>query len=89
VPAARRLRPLERAEGVAHDAAVPWRELVEPTFVAGLLLQLPFAAAGYLIARLLLRGSDAVRRLKFGNSPVCHVNDHIRAGMLTRYRVDA
>lgn len=54
---------LELLEGVAHRGGVPWHELLEPTFAIGLLLQLPFAAAGYVVARLLLRISDAVRQL--------------------------
>jgi hypothetical protein len=51
---------------------VPWSELVEPTFLVGLLLLLPFAAAGYLAARALLRASDAVRRLIARRPPARH-----------------
>ncbi len=48
-------------EGVLHRGAVPWGEALEPAFVVGLALQLPFALAGYLVARLLLRVSDGLR----------------------------
>ena len=54
---------LELLEGVLHRGAVPWGELLEPTFLVGLVLQLPFAAAGYLVARLLMRAGDALRAL--------------------------
>jgi hypothetical protein len=35
--------------------SVPWWMVEQPTFRVGLLLQLPFAALAYLVARLLLR----------------------------------
>jgi hypothetical protein len=37
---------------IAHGA--PWTLAVDPTFVAGLCLQAPFALAAYLVARLLV-----------------------------------
>lgn len=63
---------LELLEGVLHEGGFPWDELVDPAFLAGLALQLPVAAAGYLVARLLLRAGDAVRRLllRRGAAPV-------------------
>jgi hypothetical protein len=54
---------LEASEGLLHRGTVPWGEALEPTFLVGLALQLPFALAGYLVARLLLRLSDDVRTL--------------------------
>jgi len=36
-------------------SALPWWMFEQPTFRAGLLLQLPFAALAYVVARLLLR----------------------------------
>jgi hypothetical protein len=54
---------LELAEGLLHGGRVPLGTLHEPTFVVGLLLQLPFAAAGYACARALNRLSDGVRGL--------------------------
>jgi hypothetical protein len=41
----------------------PWDAATQPTFVVGLLLQLPFAAAAYLLARLLLRAVRSLGRL--------------------------
>lgn len=40
-----------------HTGTLGWRVVLAPTFVPGLLLQLPFAAAAYLVARLLLRAA--------------------------------
>jgi hypothetical protein len=42
---------------------MPWDPDARRTFAAGLALQLPFALAGYLLARLLLRLSDGVHGL--------------------------
>ena len=38
-----------------HTGTFGWHAFLAPTFVPGLLLQLPFAAVAYAIARLLLR----------------------------------
>ena len=54
---------LEAGEGMAHHGGLPWGEFADSAFVVGLGLQLPFAAAGYLLARLLLRATDLVRQL--------------------------
>jgi hypothetical protein len=43
----------EHVERLAHTGEVPWL-LTEPAFLAGLLLQLPFALAAWWLARLLL-----------------------------------
>jgi hypothetical protein len=39
---------------------MPWHELVQPTFLVGIALQLPFGALAYIAARLLLRGAARV-----------------------------
>jgi hypothetical protein len=54
---------LELVEAAVSHGTVPWSEAVRPTFLFGLVLQLPIALAGYALARLLLRASDAVRSL--------------------------
>jgi hypothetical protein len=53
----------EHFERLLHDGTFPWDAVAEPTFVAGLLLQLPFAAAAFVAARLLLRVVRALGRL--------------------------
>jgi hypothetical protein len=40
-----------------------WQAVESPTFVPGLVLQFPFAAAAYLVARLLSRTASAVGRI--------------------------
>jgi hypothetical protein len=50
----------EHFERLVHDGGFPWHTAVVPSFLAGLLLQAPFAIAAYLLARLLLH---AVRLL--------------------------
>ena len=52
----------EHIERLAHDGTVPWLA-GEPTFLAGLALQLPFALAAYLVARLLLRVARSIARV--------------------------
>ena len=47
----------EHVEYVAAHGHMPWTLVANPVFLAGLLLQLPFAVAAYAAARLLL---DAV-----------------------------
>ena len=54
---------LELLEALLHRGHVPADLVVEPALVVGLGLQFPFALAGYLVARLLLRLSDGVRGL--------------------------
>lgn len=56
--------------GEALAASEPsWSELHEPTFLAGLALQLPVALVGYLLARALLRLSDDLRERVLGRQP--------------------
>jgi hypothetical protein len=45
-----------------HTGTFGWRAILAPTFVPGLLLQLPFALAAYVAARLLLRAAEHVGR---------------------------
>ncbi len=52
----------EHFERLAETGGFPWTAVLEPTFVAGLGLQLPFAVAAYLLARLLLRAARSVGR---------------------------
>ena len=40
--------------------SLPWWFVVQPTFRVGLLLQLPFGLAVYLMARLLLRATEQI-----------------------------
>ncbi len=54
---------LELMEALLHRGHVPAELGFEPAFLAGLVLQIPFALTGYLVARLLLRLSDSVRTL--------------------------
>ena len=52
----------EHAELWLYSGVVPWREFAAPTFLPGLLLQLPFAALAYVVARLLLRTAERIGR---------------------------
>ena len=53
----------EILERSLHTGTFVWQAVESPTFVPGLLLQLPFAAAAYVVARLLLRTVSAVGRI--------------------------
>jgi hypothetical protein len=52
----------EHLERWLYSGVVPWHEFAAPTFLPGLLLQLPFAALAYLVARLLLRTAERIGR---------------------------
>ena len=52
----------EILERSLHAEAFVWRAVESPTFVPGLLLQLPFALLAYLIARFLLRVAQVAGR---------------------------
>jgi hypothetical protein len=52
----------EHFERLAHDGAFPWGAAGERTFVVGLALQVPFALAGLVVARLLLRVARSLGR---------------------------
>lgn len=74
----RRLRPLpawafallplvafavqEHLERWLVSGAAPWHAAAAPTFLPGLVLQLPFAALAYIAARLLLRAAERLGR---------------------------
>lgn len=53
----------EILERSLHTGTFVWQAVEAPTFLPGLALQLPFAAAAYVTARLLLRTATAVGRL--------------------------
>lgn len=53
----------EHVETVLRTGAAPLGTLLEPGFVPGLVLQIPFALAAYAIARALVRLADGVRAL--------------------------
>jgi hypothetical protein len=53
----------EHVETVLHTGALPLGTAIEPTFLPGLLLQIPFALAAYAVARALVRLADGVRAL--------------------------
>jgi len=44
------------------SSSFPWWMVLQPTFRVGLLLQLPFGLAAYMMAKLLLRAADRVGR---------------------------
>ena len=50
----------EHLERLFSEGSFPWNAALEPTFVVGLLLQLPSAFLAYRLVRLLLRGADAL-----------------------------
>lgn len=60
----------EHLETVLRTGAAPIGTVLEPTFLPGLLLQIPFAVAGYLIARALVKLADGVRALVGGRRRV-------------------
>jgi len=53
----------EHLELGLHSGAVPLAAVLEPTFLPGLVLQVPFALAAYVLARLLIGLADGVRGL--------------------------
>jgi hypothetical protein len=53
----------EHVETLFRTGAAPIGTVVEPTFLPGLALQIPFAIAAYAIARALIRLADGVRAL--------------------------
>ncbi len=54
---------LELAEAASSGEALGLHWLAEPAFALGLALQVPVGAGAYVLARLLLRISDRIRRL--------------------------
>lgn len=59
----------EILERSLHTGTFVWQAVESPTFLPGLVLQLPFAALAFVVARLLLRTAKSVGRL-FGRRPV-------------------
>jgi hypothetical protein len=53
----------EHVETALRTGAPPFGTVLEHTFIPGLLLQVPFALAGYAMARALIRLADGVRGL--------------------------
>jgi hypothetical protein len=53
----------EHVEAYLHGGGIPIGTVLEPAFLPGLALQLPFALGAYLLALALLRAADGVRRL--------------------------
>lgn len=52
----------ETLELSLHTGTFAWRAVLAPTFVPGLLLQLPVAFLTYLVARFLLRAAERIGR---------------------------
>lgn len=53
-----------------HTGTFAWHAVLAPTFVPGLLLQLPFALLAYVVARALLRAAARIGRALAGAIPV-------------------
>ena len=51
----------EHLERLEHQVQFPWHALVEPTFLPGLVLQLPLGILAYVVARLAARCGEARR----------------------------
>jgi hypothetical protein len=56
----------EHAERLLHDGTFPWSTAIQPAFLLGLALQLPFTLAAYLFARGLLAAADRLGRALAG-----------------------
>ena len=69
----------ELVERWFYGASFPWWMVLQPTFRVGLLLQLPFGLAAYLVARLLLRVADDVGRALAGRRNVPQAVGLLRA----------
>jgi hypothetical protein len=63
----------EYLERSLHAGAFAWHAAAAPTFLPGLLIQLPFALAGWLVARLLLRAAVHAGRAFAAQRPPRHV----------------
>jgi len=48
----------EHIERLLHDGTFPVSAALEPTFLVGIALQVPFALAALLVARMVLRAAD-------------------------------
>src|SRR5207247_6424187 len=52
----------EHLERLVHTGRVPWNVALDPVFVIGLALQLPFGLAAYVLGRFALMVSEKVGR---------------------------
>jgi Zn-dependent protease with chaperone function len=59
----------EHLERLLHTGDLPLGAALEPTFLVGLVLQLPFSLAAYACARLLLAAADRLGRALAGRPP--------------------
>ena len=59
----------EHVERLAHTGQMPWAAAVQPSFLVGLALQLPFALAALLIAWALDSAAHAVGRALAAAAP--------------------
>jgi hypothetical protein len=50
----------EHLERLVHNGAMPWQLVLAASFITGLLLQVPFALAAYVVARLLVGAARTV-----------------------------
>jgi hypothetical protein len=60
----------ELLERLFLSGRFPWWMVLQPTFRLGLLLQLPFALAAFLLAKLLLRSANRVGASLRGSAPL-------------------
>jgi hypothetical protein len=59
----------EHLERLLHAGELPVSAALEPTFLIGLALQLPFALAALMIARMLVHAADEVARALVADPP--------------------
>ena len=62
----------ELLERSLYVGTFAWQTVLAPTFAPGLALQLPFALAAYVAARLLLRAAECARRAFAPARPPVH-----------------
>ena len=59
----------EVLERSIHTGTFVWQAVEAPTFIPGLLLQVPFALVAYVVARLLLGAAESAGRALAANPP--------------------
>jgi hypothetical protein len=67
----------EHVERLAANGAFPVHLLAEPRFLLGLVLQVPFALAALLCARLLLLGADRLAPVRTAHQPHAPVSERL------------
>ncbi len=67
----------EHAERLAVSGAFPAHLVAEPRFLLGLLLQIPFALAALMCARLLLVGAHRLARVRAARPPHTRVLERL------------